>query len=196
MSGGVFYDKIITMNKKNKIIVMMAGPGAGKGTLSEMLMADGDYVYIGVGAILRSKMDELGISEMMSSGNLVPDGISCGLVASEISGAHDFILDGFPRNLIQAKWLVENYSDKYELHIIYMHVPELIMRSRIKKRLNDGAGRADDVDEEIINRRIKTFSEITLPAIDWLRTVPNIFFDEIDAASTPVEIFREIKSVL
>ena len=175
---------------------MVAGPGAGKGTLSQMLMADGNYKYVGVGALLRAFPKNSDVIKIISSGNFAPDNITCDLVRTEIVGKHDFILDGFPRNLYQAKWLVENYSDKYELHVIYMRVPELIMRSRIKKRLNDGAGRADDADEEIINRRIKTFSEITLPAIDWLRTVPNIFFDEIDASTTPVEIYSKIKSVL
>lgn len=184
------------MKTKNKIIVMVAGPGAGKGTLSQMLMADGNYVYIGVGALLRAFPKNSDVIKIISSGNFAPDNITCDLVRAEIVGKHDFILDGFPRNLYQAKWLIANYADKYDVCIIYMSVPTDVMIMRINKRLCDGAGRADDADAEIIARRIKNYTDITLPAIEWLRVVPKIRFYEIDASTTPVEIYGKIKSVL
>ena len=40
------------------------------------------------------------------------------LVNQEISNGRDYILDGFPRNLNQAKWFVENYSEKYVKNVI------------------------------------------------------------------------------
>ena len=175
---------------------MMAGPGAGKGTLSQMLMADGDYKYIGIGEILRANVTDTQISKIISSGNLVPDELVYDLVNQEISNGRDYILDGFPRNLNQAKWFVENYSEKYDIRVIYMFVPKELMLARINKRLNSGAGRADDADGEVISRRLDAFYKTTMPAIDWLRNEKSISFNEINACGDANSIYSDIISVL
>ena len=109
-----------------------------------------------------------------------------------LTGNHDIILDGFPRTLGQAKWLVKNYADKYDIHVLYLNTDEQTLISRIQKRVRDGTKRADDATIDIIRHRLDNFRQITLPAVEWLRTAPDIKFSEINAAGTASDNFTEI----
>ena len=93
-----------------KNIILIAAPAAGKGTLSELLVAKYGYVHISTGDLLRnvSKEDtELGrkISNMLKNGELVTDEIVFELLEDRLKKEDTFkgyILDGFPRTLSQA----------------------------------------------------------------------------------------------
>ncbi len=184
------------MKHKNQIIVMMGGPGVGKGTFSRMLMQVHPFQHIEAGAILRAAPSDSEICKLISGGNLVPDKLVCDLMATQIVGHNDIILDGFPRTLPQAQWLVENYADKYNVHVLYFSVPDDVLVARIQKRIRDGSRRADDTSPEIIRRRLANFQQITMPAIEWLRTARGIKFSEIDARGDASDNFADIISVL
>jgi len=87
-------------------IVVLGAPGAGKGTQARNLSKYYGIPHISTGDILREQM-KLGtkigkeISELMDTGNLVPDEIVTRLVAKKIADG-SFILDGYPRTLEQA----------------------------------------------------------------------------------------------
>lgn len=178
------------------MIVMMGGPGVGKGTFSHMLMDTHPYQHIEAGAILRAEPADSEIGKLISVGNLVPDKLVCDLIKPLLSGKKDLILDGFPRTLGQAQWLVKNYATKYNIHILYLATDEQTLISRIQKRVREGTKRADDATIDIIRHRLENFQRITLPAIEWLRIAPGINFSEINAAGAASDNFTEIIAAL
>lgn len=182
---------------KPKMILMMGGQGVGKGTHARRLIARDGYDYIETGAMLRGLPPESRVARIMARGELVPDADLFDLVATEISKSGDVILDGFPRTLGQAEWLVKNYADKFDIRVIYMNVPEDIMLARIEKRIREGGGRADDADAAIVRRRLDAFWKTTMPAIEWLRTAPGIKFADVDVSAEDPDInFAKISDAL
>ena len=175
---------------------MMGGPGVGKGTFSRMLMAHRQYKHIEAGAILRAEPADSKIGKLISAGNLVPDELVCDLIAPLLTDKNDIILDGFPRTIGQAKWLVQNYADKFDIHILYLATDNATLITRIQKRVHDGAKRADDATMDIIRHRLENFKRITLPAVNWLRNAPGIKFSEINAAGDASDNFAEIIAAL
>lgn len=178
------------------MIVLMGGQGVGKGTFSKMLRAAHDYNYIETGAMFRSLPADSEIAKLIAAGNLVPDAELFKLVASKITDDKDLLIDGFPRTLAQAQWLVQNYAKQFAIHILYLDVPEEIMIKRINKRINEGGGRADDADAAAVRRRLDTFWQITMPAIDWLRTAPGIQFSDVDVTGPVDDNFANILAAL
>lgn len=94
-----------------KNLILIAPPGAGKGTLSKDLLKKYDYVHISTGDLLReqvAKGDELGkeILKVQEAGGLVSNEIVYKALENKLSDKacdNGYILDGFPRNLEQAK---------------------------------------------------------------------------------------------
>lgn len=94
-----------------KNLILIAAPGAGKGTLSKDLVSKYGYVHISTGDLLREQVavgDELGkkIQEIQMSGGLVPSDIVYAALEKKLSDPacdKGYILDGFPRNLEQAQ---------------------------------------------------------------------------------------------
>lgn len=92
-------------------VVMLGAPGAGKGTQAKRLAAKYNLPHISTGDIFRANIKEgteLGFKakEYMDRGSLVPDEITIGMLIDRISAddcSKGYILDGFPRNLNQAK---------------------------------------------------------------------------------------------
>jgi adenylate kinase len=94
-------------------IVLLGAPGSGKGTQSQRLVAQHGIPQISTGDLLRAavaKGTPLGLKakEAMDQGKLVEDEIVLGMIRERLAEAdvkNGFILDGFPRNLIQARAL-------------------------------------------------------------------------------------------
>jgi len=94
-------------------IVLMGPPGAGKGTLATKLREELNLVHISTGDMFREaikNMTDLGklAKSYLDSGNLVPDDVTVGLVKERLSRddcKNGFLLDGFPRTLVQAEAL-------------------------------------------------------------------------------------------
>lgn len=92
-------------------ILIMGGPGAGKGTMSAKIVEKFGLVHISTGDIFRSeiaKQTELGLSakSYMDKGLLVPDEVTNPMVKSFLEKqdcANGYLLDGYPRNLAQAE---------------------------------------------------------------------------------------------
>lgn len=181
---------------KPNLIVLMGGPGAGKGTFAKMLRTDHDYKYVETGAILRQMSPESEIGRLIAGGNLVPDTALFDIIAPHLTGNDDILLDGFPRTTGQSQWLVKNYADKFNIHILYINVPTDIILKRLNKRMKEGSTRADDANPEIIHHRIETFEQTTMPAINWLRNANNIMFSDIDASGELDNNYKNITHVL
>ncbi|MFI5005178.1 MAG: adenylate kinase [Solirubrobacterales bacterium] len=96
-------------------LILLGPPGAGKGTQAERLQADFALAHISTGDMLRAQVAEetkLGVEAQryMQAGDLVPDEVIVGMIVERIGvdDARDgFLLDGFPRNEVQARALEE-----------------------------------------------------------------------------------------
>ena len=181
-------------NKKSKIIVLMGGQGAGKGTHAKNLIAQKGFKYVETGAILRGLPPESPAKQIMARGELVPDSELFKIIdnaietignAIETSGKSDMILDGFPRNREQAQWFVNQYvslESPYEIHVLHLSLPEKVMLDRIANRVKEGGGRADDQDPAVVQKRLAEFKTKTLPAIEFLQNANGVHFYAVDVS--------------
>ena len=176
--------------KERLMIVLMGGQGVGKGTHARRLIDQFGFGYVEAGAILRKLPTESPVAQIMARGELVPDEELFKIIGAAIAqeSKKDMILDGFPRTIGQAQWLVKQFADKFDLNIIYLNVPENVMLERIQNRVREGGGRADDADAAVVRRRLDNFFKTTMPAIEWLRTAPGIKFSDVDVSAFDLEI--------
>ena len=207
-----------------KNIIFIAPPAAGKGTMSDILMERYNYEHISTGDILRSmaaKEDDFGkeLSNLLSQGVLVPDDIVYEAVKRRLSELkNNFILDGFPRNIEQAKEYDNILSEigKELGVVIYLDTPRDILEKRITGRrlckecgatynvltgVNtpkeentcDKCGGAlyqrEDDNLESFNTRYETFIEKTYPLVEFYEN-KNVLYrvKSIDIDNTMKEI--------
>ena len=175
---------------KNKLILMMGGQGSGKGTLSKKFLEEhSNFNYIETGAMLRALPDDHPLKAIMARGEFVPDTDVFKLLQSKIDViGGDVLLDGFPRKVSQAEWLVDTFSDKFDIIAVYLNLPESLMLKRIENRIREGGGRADDADSVAVRRRLDNFQHETMPAIKWMQNADNVSFIEISIADAPIEV--------
>jgi adenylate kinase len=156
-------------------IVILGAPGSGKGTQAAMLVEQMGMPHISTGALLRNaakKGTELGLKakSIIDRGELVPDDIMTGIIEERLSRddiANGFILDGYPRNLAQAKSLdamLERMGKPVEEAIHIDVDPEQIIK-RIARRAKE-EGRSDDTEKTVRNR-MRVYAEQTAPVADY-----------------------------
>ena len=180
---------------KKELVVIMGGQGVGKGSLAKMLVDSYDFIHIETGALLRAMPPESEIYQIITNGNLVPDNLLFDIISTKLNPKQNIILDGFPRKLSQAKWLLANYAEIYDIHVLYLYADRELLIQRITKRA-DEENRTDDKCMDVINRRLNNFYTETMPAIDWLRDAPNIKFSEIDAKGNKAKNFKDAVKAL
>ena len=210
-------------------LLLMGPPGAGKGTQAVKLVEKFKIPQISTGDMFRAAVKagtELGkkAKACMDAGTLVPDEVTIGIVRERLSKDDckgGFILDGFPRNVEQAKAL-EKILDELNLKltkVLNIHVPaaDLIERAvgrRVCKNCGatyhvkfnapkienvcDNCGenlyqRADD-NEETMKNRLSVYEESTRPLIDYYEKVG--LYTEIDGRQPIDKVTEELVSVL
>ncbi len=125
-------------------IILLGGPGAGKGTLAESLKQKTDYLHVSTGDMLRAALKSgspvgLEAKSYMEAGELVPDSVILRIIeeriAQEPAGAR-FMFDGFPRTLEQAEGLeaiLEKHSGTIT-HVFKLDVPRETLLQRLTGR--------------------------------------------------------------
>jgi adenylate kinase len=148
------------------MIVFFGPAGAGKTVQGNLLAARNDWRWLGAGQLLRDSRDPELLARM-STGKLVDPEIVNRVMAEALARANDkvkkVILDGYPRQLEQAKWLLENkqlHNRDIDL-VIVLEVP----RSEILRRL-DVRGRMDDTPE-IIDERLRIYRQEMYPVLNY-----------------------------
>jgi adenylate kinase len=128
----------MTMTQRN--VILLGGPGAGKGTQAERIVVDFKLPHVSTGEMLRAavaKGTEMGreAQKYMESGQLVPDEVVIGVVRERLGepdAAGGFLLDGFPRTVPQAEALDVMLADtgREITHVVLIDVPadELVQR--------------------------------------------------------------------
>lgn len=136
------------------MIVLFGLAGSGKGTQGKALAEIFGWRTISVGQAIR---DTGKYDGTINYGKMIPDEDVIKLMADKITineaEGYDTILDGFPRNVAQAQWLMDHMADKVDGAII-LDVPKEELYERLALR-----GRDDDKDVESIDRRFEVFEQ-------------------------------------
>jgi len=156
-------------------LVLMGAPGAGKGTQAKNLEKELLLSHVSTGDLFRYNLKnetELGklAQTFINRGELVPDDVTVAMVRDRLAQddcQNGAILDGFPRNLVQAdalEHLLSEFDSEIGL-VLYIHVNQDDLVERLLKRA-EIEGRADD-NEETIRARMAVFEEQTQPLLDY-----------------------------
>ena len=153
-------------------VIFFGPPGVGKGTQAMIIAERMGWAHISTGDMLRTHVKdgtELGIKarDIMDQGLLVPDDLVIAMFLQrlgELAPDQGFVLDGFPRTLVQAEALDEALAGMGKTIDIAINItaPDEILIDRMMNRAKD-SGRADDTPEAI-----KTRLEVQKPAVDLL----------------------------
>ncbi|HSX23942.1 MAG TPA: nucleoside monophosphate kinase [Candidatus Saccharimonadales bacterium] len=141
--------------------------GSGKGTQGKMLADQHGFHLVSMGDVLR--MYVTGEQrERMLTGKLLGDKEIIAIVDKVLASLADdkqVILDGFPRTVPQAEWLLEQVKHgRFDLQQAFHLVAS---RSAVKERLL-GRARIDD-KEEAIEKRFDEYERSTTPLLEWLQ---------------------------
>jgi adenylate kinase len=182
-------------------VVMLAPPGAGKGTQGERIASRYGIPHISSGDIFRQVVasgSPLGdrLRRYLDAGDLVPDDLVLGMMTDQIiAAARDaggYVLDGFPRTLPQAEAAAEvaRQAGVSAQAVLYLEAPEEVLLQRISGR---GENRADD-SKQVARHRLDVYLKNTQPLIDYY-TGRGIVV-RIDASRSIDEVSQEIFTAL
>lgn len=185
-------------------IVLLGPPGAGKGTIAKALNKHDGSVQISTGDILRGAVaagTELGkkVEAAMTSGNLVTDDLIMGIMEERLledDCKPGYLLDGFPRTIVQAdalKVLLEKIGEKLDC-VLELIIPRATIIERLTTRRTctqcgeiynvkfkpskvdgvcDACGgeivQRDDETKEAIENRLEVYEAQTAPLVEYYR---------------------------
>jgi adenylate kinase len=173
------------------MIILMGVAGAGKSMQGKILADERGYAWISTGEILRVLVTGKRRHEMLQ-GKLLSDNEMIRLmdrVLELIDTKQEFVLDGFPRTIFQADWLLEQVKNgRFDLTaVIHLTASEEVVRSRLLER-----GRQDDTSTAIA-KRFDEYQEVTLPILEHMRRDGALVCD-IDASKEPRKVQEAILS--
>lgn len=210
-------------------VVFLGVPGAGKGTQAALVAEKLGLAHVSTGDLLREAVrlgTELGTraKEYMDRGELVPDTLVVDMVLDRLAApdaSAGAVLDGFPRNLSQAKTLDEGLSGQGKAvdAVIFLNVREPVVVERLSGRWECGscrtpfhvvtnppkaAGicdrcgqtlvqRADD-KPETVQRRLAVYLEQTQPLLDYYRARGILF--EVNGEQPISQVTDQILAIL
>ncbi|MEA5532731.1 adenylate kinase [Crocosphaera sp. XPORK-15E] len=183
---------------KGKGLIFLGPPGSGKGTQAQLLSEQLQIPHISTGEMLREAIAQqtpLGhqAQSYVDKGELVPDELLLGLIKERL-GQDDaqtgWILDGFPRNVPQAKFLEQLLDElpQFSEQAINLDVPDQVLIERLLLR-----GRKDD-NEDTIRRRLEVYREQTQPVLDYYRQQERLY--SVDGNRQPQEVTATLKELV
>ncbi|MCX6818023.1 MAG: nucleoside monophosphate kinase [Candidatus Aenigmarchaeota archaeon] len=177
-------------------IILLGAPGIGKGTHGDMLSVKLKIPKICTGDMLRSETKKgtaVGkkAKVYMDRGDLVPDSVVLEIMENALDGRKDFILDGFPRTLAQAKSLEKTFAIDMVINFV---APNKEVMERVTGRLTCGycgeiyhhkfakpkkSGTCDkcngqlyvreDQKADVVRKRLDVYEKLTRPLVDYYK---------------------------
>ncbi|KAI9742428.1 MAG: adenylate kinase [Claussenomyces sp. TS43310] len=210
-------------------MILMGPPGAGKGTQAPKIKEKFSCCHLATGDMLRSqvaKKTQLGreAKKIMDQGGLVSDEIVIGMIKNELDTNKEckggFILDGFPRTVVQAERLDQMLSESGQKlqHAVELQIDDGLLVSRITGRLvHPASGRSyhkifnppkenmkDDVTGEpliqrsddnadALKKRLVTYHDQTAPVVGYYQKTG--IWKGIDASQEPGQVWKSLLGV-
>ena len=205
-------------------LALFGPPGAGKGTQAKRLAQKHGLAHLSTGDLFRAAIrDEttLGrrVDGLLQRGELVPDDVTNGIVAERLAALDHggFVLDGFPRTVPQAEWLIGHLAgaDAPLDAVVSLRVPEDDLVGRLSRRRTDpetGAiyhldfdppppdvpaarlvHRPDD-EPEAIRHRLAVYDEQTAPVEATLRA--HVRYFEVDGTGSPADVEGRVSDAI
>jgi adenylate kinase len=184
-------------------VLMIAPPGAGKGTQGALIAAHFDILHIATGELLRdhvARQTALGmaVQKYLDRGELVPDQVVLDMVREALVAARaaggGFVLDGIPRNMQQARALYLISRELGMIADVALHLQagdeELLRRLLARAALEH---RSDDTPD-VIAQRLALYHEVTSPIVSWYRDRGILV--SVDAMRSAHQVGREILAAL
>lgn len=185
---------------KPAVIILLGAPGSGKGTQALKMADELKFPHISSGDLLRENVKQntnLGkkAKAYMDAGKLVPDDLVTEMVFKRIAepdSSKGYILDGFPRTVLQAKELDHHLKNKAILIVINLQVPDEKITARIIKRAGEKTEKRSDDTPAVIKKRLEVYHEQTEPVISYYKHKGQLI--TVDGEHSPEVVFKEIMS--
>jgi len=177
-------------------IILFGPPGSGKGTQSARLVERYGLIHLSTGDLLRSEISrqtKLGMEakSIMDRGELVPDAVVVGMIASSLEAnpqANGFLFDGFPRTVAQSEALDQLLQQKGTSIGVVLAL-EVSEEELVKRLLHRGltSGRSDDNSEDVVRARIVEYHKKTSVVAGYYRQFDKVV--DVKGEGTVEEIF-------
>lgn len=184
-----------------KVILVIGGPGSGKGTQSLKIAERYGFQYVSVGELLRKKMIHNAtsnrkwslIAKIITNGELAPQETTITEIKQKIMKipeANGIVIDGFPRDVGQALSFEDQICTP-DL-VVFLACTNQHLKERLQKRAEQ-QGRPDD-NPKAIDRRLTNFKQNTIPLVKYFQERGLIV--TLDADRDEEEVFRDISTAL
>lgn len=180
-----------------RIVLVVGGPGSGKGILCDRLTQECGVVHLSSGDLLRDEVERdtpLGreCATIMARGELISSAVIVALVRRRMR-AHPgkrVLLDGFPRSLENGHDLME-LCGKPEL-ALHLECDDTILMERIIKRGRDGTRADDNIDTAL--KRLRVYHKYHHTTIEWLREqhVPIV---NLDCSGSAENVWNQLVAI-
>jgi len=209
-NGAIDLEEFLTQSDKilgsvpAGMVLVVGGPGSGKGVLSKRLVKECGVVHISSGDLLREEVDRdtfLGreVKDIMIKGDLVSSAVIVTLMRRKMrlpeNAGKRVLLDGFPRSLQNASDLVE-LCGQPEL-ALHLQCDDTVLIERILKRKEDDdsnmKGREDDNIKTAL-KRVRNYHSYLHVTLDWLRDnrVPVV---NLDCDCPPDQVWEQLLAI-
>jgi adenylate kinase len=153
-------------------IIILGIQGSGKSTQGNLLSKKLKIPYLSTGHIFRELAKEKTthgryIKEVMNAGYLIPDDRTLEIVSEYLKRPeykNGYILDGFPRTVVQAQQFENNINK-----VIYLSVSDREALWRLSYRSEDESEAREDETLSAIRKRIELFHKFTKPVLDFYK---------------------------
>jgi len=189
---------IVMATTKPKVVFVLGGPGAGKGTQCARIVERYGYVHLSAGDLLRQERAQPGsaygelIENHIRNGSIVPVEITCSLLAGamERSESDRFLIDGFPRNEDNLTGWTKEMGHRVDFQfVLFFDCSQETCTSRCLQRGAAGSGRSDD-NLESLKKRFQTYVSDTMPIIRHYEAQGRV--RRIDASNSPDRVFEDV----